>query len=138
LKQEPRSVRNHEELLGWLREVAEDRALRFAGVPSEGSLKEQVALLASAVLLVASSSASHVAGLFLPAGAALLVLPACAAGHPEPGKVDCSASQFWACCGTRWAEYPVRWEDAAHNAGHDFEYDVRREVLEQLLRQLLE
>lgn len=133
-----RSVANREELLGWLREAAEARALRYMELALEGAvpmtLREQVAALAAAALLVASAGSSHFAGLLLPAGAAVLVLPMCVA--VTAGQLDCHSEQLLACCGLRWEEYPVDWADATFAIGHGFDFVARRPVLEEVLDRL--
>eukprot|EP00913_Durusdinium_trenchii_P010634 g9978.t1 len=81
-------VRNRAELLQWLALAAATRRLRFDELDFQKPLKEQVELLASSKLYVASMGATLLAGIMLPADAAVLALPACHKAVSD-GLIEC-------------------------------------------------
>jgi len=131
------SVQNREELLGWLSAAASARAVPYAQVDFGLPLAAQVALMLSTRLLVASAGSSQFVGIFLPAGAALLVLPACYAVAAS-GIASCQAEELLATCGLRWTSYPVQWKDMVYTIGRGFSFIVQRETLEPILESLLQ
>jgi len=131
------SVQNRGELLGWLSTAAQARAAPYAEVNFSLPLVTQAALMQSTKLLVASAGSSQFVGIFLPAGASLLILPACYTVAAS-GIASCQAEELLASCGLRWASYPVRWRDMVYTIGRGFAFVALWEVLEPLVERLLQ
>eukprot|EP00928_Gymnodinium_smaydae_P092649 TRINITY_DN76577_c0_g1_i1.p1 TRINITY_DN76577_c0_g1~~TRINITY_DN76577_c0_g1_i1.p1 ORF type:complete len:274 (+),score=38.33 TRINITY_DN76577_c0_g1_i1:122-943(+) len=136
LKSTRRTAENRGELLQWLSEEAGHHGLAFNVLIFSLSLAQQVKLMASAKVFVASAGSSQFAGLFLPPNARVLLLPMCASGV-EPGKVSCFSEELLACCVERWEEYRVSWNDTVFTVGRGFDFVVRRSLLQEALRRLL-
>ncbi|CAE8603699.1 unnamed protein product, partial [Polarella glacialis] len=120
----------------WLQLAAAEHGLGFAELDFDAPLHVQAALLGSARVFVASAGSTLMAGLLLPAGAAVLALPSC--HRVGPGRsVNCEAEQLLAACGLRWAQYPVDFDDVHFTIGRGFDFTARQEPLQSLLRQLL-
>ncbi|CAE7476660.1 sepA [Symbiodinium pilosum] len=132
-----RSVRNRDELLEWLRASASKRRLGFSELDfAKQTLAEQARLMASTSLFVASMGATLLAGILLPADAAVIALPAC--HKVGPGRtVTCETEQILAACGLRWGQYPVEFDDVFYTIGRGFDFIARRDVLETLVDELL-
>ncbi|CAE8643526.1 unnamed protein product [Polarella glacialis] len=127
-------ITNREEMLSWLATAAEARGLELARVDFAQSLAEQASMLARAALLVTSAGANHVAGLFLPAGAGMLLLPMCKSSGQ---RLLCQSERLFAAVGLRWVEYPVLWEDASYDIHRGFSVMVRKETLDKTVADLL-
>jgi len=137
IKRERRSLRNREEVLDWLRDSARKRRLGFGELDfAKQTLADQARLMASTALFVASMGATLLAGILLPAEAAVIALPAC--HKVGPGRtVTCETEQILAACGLRWGEYPVEFDDVFYTIGRGFDFTARHDVLESLMDQLL-
>ncbi|CAE7306841.1 FCPE [Symbiodinium sp. KB8] len=137
IKRERRSLRNREEVLDWLRDSAKKRRLGFGELDfAQQRLADQARLMASTALFVASMGATLLAGILLPAEAAVIALPAC--HKVGPGRtVTCETEQILAACGLRWGEYPVEFDDVFYTIGRGFDFTARRDVLESLMDELL-
>merc|ERR1712166_676904 len=128
---------NKKNVFQWLLAFAKKRQLVFKDVDFGETLQAQARLLASASVLVASAGSRQFVGFFLQPGAGVLILPMCVAGL-QPGSIKCYSEQLLACCGFKWAEYPVHYVDTVFTIGRGFDYVVHRMRLEASLTSLLD
>eukprot|EP00931_Biecheleriopsis_adriatica_P087473 TRINITY_DN61937_c0_g1_i1.p1 TRINITY_DN61937_c0_g1~~TRINITY_DN61937_c0_g1_i1.p1 ORF type:complete len:963 (+),score=152.03 TRINITY_DN61937_c0_g1_i1:58-2889(+) len=129
-------ISNRDDVISWLAEAAEVRNLNVKALSFDLSLAEQASLLARSALLVSSAGSNQMSGLFLRAGAGLLLLPMCKY-LDEHNKLNCQSEKLLAAYGLRFAEYPVPWEDATYDMHRGFSINIRRQLLDSLLDGLL-